>query len=229
MTDRQKLLRRIKRVKAALEGKAGGGTNEETSNEAPVDASADELARLRVDLNYVLRYPASQVYHALFPEGQYAPHPSKGERDDGDARGFIRTAVAKQMKKGTLPLEPENDDVRLLFLDDSALHPPATTASSSSSSSSAKKARASATAEEQQSGKAKQDKKQKDEDDKKKKKRKSEQDQDGGGPAASTDKRERKRQKKQQAAEPAPRAAAAQAEDEDDRPANWAQEDDFFA
>ncbi|KAK4058187.1 18S rRNA maturation protein [Microbotryomycetes sp. JL221] len=60
--ERQKLLRKIKQAKRALQDKPNDPALQQT------------LLNLRVDLAYVIRYPKMEKYIALFPEGEYVSH-----------------------------------------------------------------------------------------------------------------------------------------------------------
>ncbi|GAA5897544.1 hypothetical protein JCM8208_003300 [Rhodotorula glutinis] len=98
--ERQKLLRKIKQAKKALA-------------DAPDSIEArSTLLDARVDLYYVLRYPKTDKYVALFPDGVYAPFvaPSSLAPDATPAetkRQTLRAALRKRLDQGDLPAEVE--------------------------------------------------------------------------------------------------------------------------
>ncbi|KPV78553.1 uncharacterized protein RHOBADRAFT_51008 [Rhodotorula graminis WP1] len=98
--ERQKLLRKIKQAKKALADKPDSSEAQST------------LLDARVDLYYVLRYPKTDKYVALFPDGVYAPFvaPSALAADATPAetkRQTLRAAIRKRLDKGDLPAEVE--------------------------------------------------------------------------------------------------------------------------
>ncbi|GAA6047866.1 hypothetical protein JCM3770_004681 [Rhodotorula araucariae] len=98
--ERQKLLRKIKQAKKVL---------------ADVPESTDAQAALRdarVDLYYVLRYPKTAKYIALFPDGVYAPYvaPEDLAADAAPAeqkRQALRAAIRAKVDSGELGEEAE--------------------------------------------------------------------------------------------------------------------------
>ncbi|GAA5979990.1 hypothetical protein JCM10908_001491 [Rhodotorula pacifica] len=99
--ERQKLLRKIKQARKQL---------------ADVPESADAqraLLEARIDLYYVLRYPRSEKYIALFPDGTYVPALSSLSQLAKDAapserkRQSLRIALREQVESGQLPAEAE--------------------------------------------------------------------------------------------------------------------------
>ncbi|GAA5834571.1 hypothetical protein JCM9279_004357 [Rhodotorula babjevae] len=98
--ERQKLLRKIKQAKKALA-------------DAPDSSEAQStLLDARVDLYYVLRYPKTDKYVALFPDGVYSPFvaPSSLPADATPAetkRQTLRAAIRTRLDKGELPAEVE--------------------------------------------------------------------------------------------------------------------------
>ncbi|ORY72731.1 hypothetical protein BCR35DRAFT_307506 [Leucosporidium creatinivorum] len=102
--ERQKLLRKIKQAKKALEA-------------LPEDEShKSNLLDARVDLYYVLRYPKTQKYIALFPSGTYIPFSPAppAETPPSDAlskRHALRSSIRKKVESGELPAEPESGEL----------------------------------------------------------------------------------------------------------------------
>ncbi|GAA6011563.1 hypothetical protein JCM8202_004071 [Rhodotorula sphaerocarpa] len=99
--ERQKLLRKIKQAKKQL---------------ADVPESADAQRALfdaRADLYYVLRYPKTEKYIALFPDGTYVPPIPSLTALAADAphserkRQTLRIALRDQMRNGELAEEAE--------------------------------------------------------------------------------------------------------------------------
>ncbi|KAK4706058.1 hypothetical protein P7C70_g142, partial [Phenoliferia sp. Uapishka_3] len=101
--ERQKLLRKIKQAKKALAGIPGDSTLEQT------------LLESRIDLYYVLHYPKTIKYIALFPEGTYVPHTpaptTSNSKDAASTRASMRDAIRAKMSAGTLAAEPEIGDL----------------------------------------------------------------------------------------------------------------------
>ncbi|GAA5986417.1 hypothetical protein JCM5350_002914 [Sporobolomyces pararoseus] len=62
--ERQKVLRRIKQAKKQLEQEPGS------------DKVQEQLKLARIDLYYILRYPKTEKYLALYPENSYIPYTS---------------------------------------------------------------------------------------------------------------------------------------------------------
>ncbi|GAA5965666.1 hypothetical protein JCM8115_005473 [Rhodotorula mucilaginosa] len=99
--ERQKLLRKIKQAKKQLA-------------EVPESADAQRaLLEARIDLYYVLRYPKSEKYIALFPDGTYVPPLASLSELASDAtpserkRQTLRLSLRDQVKRGELPAEAE--------------------------------------------------------------------------------------------------------------------------
>ncbi|KAM0749160.1 hypothetical protein T439DRAFT_343590 [Meredithblackwellia eburnea MCA 4105] len=115
--ERQKLLRKIKQAKKALVALPGDKDLLQTLLEA------------RIDLHYVLRYPKTEKYISLFPEGTYVPHSSTSSsftsnplstskskaKDPLAVRnaqvGTKRADVKRRMDSGELSLEPETGNL----------------------------------------------------------------------------------------------------------------------
>ncbi|GAA5853531.1 hypothetical protein JCM8547_002495 [Rhodosporidiobolus lusitaniae] len=99
--ERQKLLRKIKQAKKQLD---------ESPDDEKVKAA---LLEARIDLYYVLRYPKTEKYVALFPDGTYFPHDSPSSSTDASAqkRQTLRAAIRARMEKGELPQEVEGGDL----------------------------------------------------------------------------------------------------------------------
>ncbi|GAA5866725.1 hypothetical protein JCM3774_001971 [Rhodotorula dairenensis] len=99
--ERQKLLRKIKQAKKKLA-------------EVPESADAQRaLLEARVDLYYVLRYPKSEKYISLFPDGTYIPPLAALSDLPPDApaaerkRQSLRINLRDQVSSGVLPAEAE--------------------------------------------------------------------------------------------------------------------------
>ncbi|BGP44905.1 18S rRNA maturation protein [Rhodotorula kratochvilovae] len=98
--ERQKLLRKIKQAKKTL-------------SDVPESIDAQTALRdARVDLYYVLRYPKTAKYIALFPDGVYAPFvsPSALPADASPAeqkRQALRAAIRAKIEGGELGEEAE--------------------------------------------------------------------------------------------------------------------------
>jgi hypothetical protein len=96
-TERQKLVRRIKKLKKS--------TQEEDVEE--------ELLEARVLLNYVLHYPMTQKYVALFPnQGPLYSAQEEGEMEKETISSKelslkTKERIRQSMKKGELSSEPE--------------------------------------------------------------------------------------------------------------------------
>lgn len=115
--ERQKLVRRIKKLKKSL---AEDGEEEKETREK-------ELQEARVLLNYVLHYPMSHKYVALFPSTATSstdfdlatlftvaiahPQASGGEPEPADASRKkaveVRKQIEQEMEAGTISTEPE--------------------------------------------------------------------------------------------------------------------------
>ncbi|PWN90131.1 hypothetical protein FA10DRAFT_105703 [Acaromyces ingoldii] len=115
--ERQKLVRRIKKLKKSL---AEDGEEENETREK-------ELQEARVLLNYVLHYPMSHKYVALFPSTATSstdfdlatlftvaiahPQTSGGEAEPADATRKkaveVRKQIEQEMEAGTISTEPE--------------------------------------------------------------------------------------------------------------------------
>ncbi|GAA5837279.1 hypothetical protein JCM5353_000808 [Sporobolomyces roseus] len=65
--ERQKVLRRIKQAKKSVE------MDSSSSDEAKLQESKKQLFDARMDLYYILRYPKTEKYLALYPENTYIP------------------------------------------------------------------------------------------------------------------------------------------------------------
>ncbi|TNY16939.1 rRNA-processing protein EFG1 [Rhodotorula diobovata] len=110
--ERQKLLRKIKQAKKAL-------------SEVPDSAEAQAtLLDARVDLYYVLRYPKTDKYVALFPDGVYAPFvpPSALDKDASTPaelkRQTLRAAIRDRIESGAMPAEAELGELGIEGEDD---------------------------------------------------------------------------------------------------------------
>ncbi|BGP12963.1 hypothetical protein JCM10213_006602 [Rhodosporidiobolus nylandii] len=107
--ERQKLLRKIKQAKKQL-------------SEAPEDEKLKtQLLEARIDLYYVLRFPKTAKYVALFPDGSYVPHSSSSSLAPSDpsaaptaaetTRTTLRASIRKQLEEGALPEAPEEGEL----------------------------------------------------------------------------------------------------------------------
>ncbi|ODN93421.1 rRNA-processing protein EFG1 [Cryptococcus wingfieldii CBS 7118] len=124
--ERQKLLRLIKR----FEKKLSGGEDEKQLKEKKRKRLEEELLDTRVMLNYILHFPNTQKYIAIFPSAQPSkpddesepkltlppllhpvPSPSDIESLDKPARRRydLLLETAKLMEEGKLKSEPEKD------------------------------------------------------------------------------------------------------------------------
>ncbi|KAJ8296757.1 rRNA-processing protein EFG1 [Rhodotorula toruloides] len=100
--ERQKLLRKIKQAKKQLESLPGNADVEKTLLEA------------RIDLYYVLRYPKTEKYIALFPDGIFVPHTSSIPSDASPSeqkRQTLRQQIRRQIEKGELSPAAEAGDL----------------------------------------------------------------------------------------------------------------------
>ncbi|BGO93079.1 hypothetical protein NBRC10512_003264 [Rhodotorula toruloides] len=100
--ERQKLLRKIKQAKKQLEPLPGNADVEKTLLEA------------RIDLYYVLRYPKTEKYIALFPDGTFVPHTSSIPSDASPSeqkRQTLRQQIRRQIEKGELSPAAEAGDL----------------------------------------------------------------------------------------------------------------------
>ncbi|BGP67461.1 18S rRNA maturation protein [Rhodotorula toruloides] len=100
--ERQKLLRKIKQAKKQLESLPGNADVEKTLLEA------------RIDLYYVLRYPKTEKYIALFPDGTFVPHTSSIPSDASPSeqkRQTLRQQIRRQIVKGELSPAAEAGDL----------------------------------------------------------------------------------------------------------------------
>ncbi|GFZ45005.1 rRNA-processing protein EFG1 [Saitozyma sp. JCM 24511] len=91
-SERQKLLRLIKRFQKAAS--ASSATDKETKR---AERAEQDLERARVMLNYILHFPNTEKYIALFPDSESASDP------DSSATG---AAAAVDAKSSTLSLPP---------------------------------------------------------------------------------------------------------------------------
>ncbi|GAA5994817.1 Efg1p [Rhodotorula paludigena] len=97
--ERQKLLRKIKQAKKQLESLLDSKDVQE------------QLLQARVDLYYVLRYPKTDKYIALFPDGTYVPYSPSAPPSDAtpseQKRHSLRAALRKRIERGEIPPEAE--------------------------------------------------------------------------------------------------------------------------
>ncbi|KAM0793096.1 hypothetical protein ACM66B_000577 [Microbotryomycetes sp. NB124-2] len=113
--ERQKLLRKIKQTKKALD------------NSPNDDSLKQTLFNTRVDLAYVLRFPKLEKYIALFPEGEYVSFepPSSTSTTDSSStksaerRWTLRQQVRRKMKNQQVGDAVEDGD---LGIDDQVDH-----------------------------------------------------------------------------------------------------------
>lgn len=103
--ERQKLTRRIGKAKRRL---AENDLSDEHKKEAE-----DELATSRILLNYVLHFPMTQKYVALFPNTGPSPLDEQGADDDDESNASrermrkVQAQIIEAMKKEELIAEPE--------------------------------------------------------------------------------------------------------------------------
>ncbi|GEM06535.1 rRNA-processing protein EFG1 [Rhodotorula toruloides] len=100
--ERQKLLRKIKQAKKQLASLPGNADVEKTLLEA------------RIDLYYVLRYPKTEKYIALFPDGTFVPHsPSilSEASPSEQKRQTLRQRIRRQIERGELSPAAEAGDL----------------------------------------------------------------------------------------------------------------------
>lgn len=94
--DRQKLVRKIAQTKKSI-----------SSSSIPaeeISALRESLFAHRVDLNYVLHYPKTQKYIALFPS---TTSTEETQGATNQARDELRARVREAMEKGEMDQEPE--------------------------------------------------------------------------------------------------------------------------
>ncbi|GJJ08509.1 hypothetical protein Clacol_002727 [Clathrus columnatus] len=89
--ERQKVCRKIKRVKKEL-GNPSTGESAELK---------DSLFSLRIDLNYVLHYPKLEKYISLFPSD------TSNSSETDARRNELRQQIKIAMERGELDAEPE--------------------------------------------------------------------------------------------------------------------------
>ncbi|BGP29059.1 18S rRNA maturation protein [Rhodotorula toruloides] len=100
--ERQKLLRKIKQAKKQIESLPGNADVQKTLLEA------------RIDLYYVLRYPKTEKYIALFPDGTFVPHTSSIPSDASPSeqkRQTLRQQIRREIEKGDLSPAAEAGDL----------------------------------------------------------------------------------------------------------------------
>ncbi|KDQ20252.1 hypothetical protein BOTBODRAFT_170248 [Botryobasidium botryosum FD-172 SS1] len=94
--DRRKIVRKIAQAKKSI------ASSSTPAKELP--ALHESLLAHRVDLNYVLHYPKTQKYIALYPS---APSTEETQGATNKTRDELRTRVRKAMEKGEMDQEPE--------------------------------------------------------------------------------------------------------------------------
>ncbi|PWZ01067.1 hypothetical protein BCV70DRAFT_199423 [Testicularia cyperi] len=124
--ERQKLTRKIKKCKRALEAIDNGsssnmnkhGDHDDDGDDDDDDGGKETQSREEIEknlktyrelLHYVLQYPAELRYVALFPSGvtdPMIPHTTESDKSRQKAYAHLQT-VTKAIQEGTLSAEPE--------------------------------------------------------------------------------------------------------------------------
>jgi len=101
------VLRKIKQAKKALATAA--------ADSAEFAALAEALLEARIDLYYILTYPKTDKYIALFPDGVFVPHspPVSPATPASTSRDTLRQAVKARMASGALGAEPEDGSLEI--------------------------------------------------------------------------------------------------------------------
>lgn len=103
--ERQKLTRRIAKAKRTL--------SEESLTDQQRKEAEESLLSNRILLNYVLHFPMTQKYVALFPNSGPSPLDDQGAEDNEESKDsrrrmqLVRTQITEAMGKGEISGEPE--------------------------------------------------------------------------------------------------------------------------